>query len=87
MAHRKRVPLEQLPGLRGVGENEFLLNSEPIQGVFHTYRKTGQRSEPSRSLSGGVSILNPILRGSRNAAVATIWQGGARLRCAGITPD
>src|SRR5271165_919091 len=31
--------------------------------------------------------FNPILRGSRNAASATIWHGGARLRCAGITPD
>jgi hypothetical protein len=32
-----RVPLEQLPGLRRVGENEILLHSEPIQGVFESY--------------------------------------------------
>jgi hypothetical protein len=31
--------------------------------------------------------FNPILRRSRNAASTTIWHGGARLRCAGITPD
>jgi hypothetical protein len=27
--------------------------------------------------------FNPILRGSRNGASATIWHGGVRLRCAG----
>jgi len=31
--------------------------------------------------------FNPILRSSRNAAFATIWHGGVRLRRAGITPD
>jgi hypothetical protein len=50
-------------------------------------RKTGQLAEPSRTLSGRVSTFNPILRGLSNAACATIWPGGARLRCAGITPD
>ena len=33
-----------------------------------------------------MSTFNPIFKGSINAAFATIWHGGARLRCAGITP-
>jgi hypothetical protein len=34
-----------------------------------------------------VSTFNPILKGSSNAAFATIWHGSARLRRAGVTPD
>jgi putative transposase len=100
MERRKRLREYRWSSYRGyVGLEKMksFLDSEPIQRVFESNSdRCWKAREYRRWVEEGLmgEIEDPFeavkwqqVRGSRKTASATIWHSGARLRCAGITPD